>query len=84
AVDRGAAVLERLEIVRINDRILNAAGALQPAELRSVDAIHLATAQQLGDDLARVCTYDGRMADAATALGWRVVAPGRRGTVPGP
>jgi predicted nucleic acid-binding protein len=46
-----------------------------PLELRSLDAIHLATAQELGADLARVCTYDERMADAASALGLTVVAP---------
>jgi hypothetical protein len=40
---------------------LDAAGAMQPVELRSLEAIHLATAQQLGADLARIVTYDDRM-----------------------
>ncbi len=75
AVDRGSEALSRFDVVRVNDRILHTAGALLPPELRSLDAIHLATAQQLGDSLARVCTYDDRMAEAADALGWRVVAP---------
>jgi len=75
AVARGADVLRRIDIVRINDQILIAAGTLMPAELRSLDAIHLATARKLGDDLARLCTYDERMADAGLALGFRVVAP---------
>jgi hypothetical protein len=38
-------------------------------------AIHLATAQELGADLARIVTYDMRMAAAAEGLGWRVAAP---------
>lgn len=46
-----------------------------PAELRSLDAIHLATAQQLGSDLARVVTYDERMSRAAEGFGWAAVAP---------
>lgn len=76
AVTRGVDVLRRIDVVRINDRILRAAGAMVPVELRSLDAIHLATARQLGDDLARVCTYDDRMTAAATGLGLAVVAPG--------
>lgn len=74
-VARGADVLQRLDVVRINDRVLRAAGILLPLELRSLDAIHLATASQLGDDLARLCTYDERMAAAAAVLGFTVVAP---------
>jgi predicted nucleic acid-binding protein len=48
---------------------------LQPAELRSLDAIHLATAQQFGADLARVVSYDERMSAMVEDLGWTVVAP---------
>lgn len=75
AVVRGEEVLRRIDIVRINDQILRAAGSMLPLELRSLDAIHLATAVALGEDLARVCTYDGRMAAGAGALGLAVVAP---------
>lgn len=39
------------------------------------DAIHLATAQRLGVDLGRLCTYDDRMRDAAKTLGMAVIAP---------
>lgn len=76
AVRRGLDVLSRIDAVRVNDRVLDAAGAMQPAELRSLDAIHLATAQLLGADLARIVTYDERMAEAAAVLGQTVVAPG--------
>lgn len=75
ALARGDDVLSRLDIVRVNDRILRSAGTILPVELRSFDAIHLATAAALVSDLARVCTYDDRMASAATGLGMTVVAP---------
>lgn len=75
AVARGEQVLARVDLVRLSDRLLGAAAQLMPAELRSLDAIHLATAGQLGADLARLVTYDERMASAARAMGWTVVAP---------
>jgi len=75
AVSRGRDVLQRLDLVRVNDRILNAAGLLLPSELRSLHAIHLATAQQLGSDLKVLVTYDDRMASAARQLGYRIVQP---------
>jgi predicted nucleic acid-binding protein len=75
AVARGEDALSRLDVVRINDRLLRQAGVLLPGELRSLEAIHLATATALGTDLARVCTYDERMANAAADIGLTVVAP---------
>jgi predicted nucleic acid-binding protein len=76
AMTRGRAVLQRLDLIRVNDRILNTAGALRPPALRSLDAIHLATAQELGDSLSALVTYDDRMATIATQLGYRIVQPG--------
>ena len=75
AVARGEEVLRRLEVVRVNDEVLKTAGSMLPVELRSLDAIHLATAALIGADLARVCTYDDRMTSSAKALGLAVVAP---------
>lgn len=75
AVRRGRDTLSRLDLVRANDRILGAAGILLPADVRSLDAIHLATAQQLGNDLGQFVTYDERMAAAARGLGFRVTSP---------
>lgn len=76
AVARGRSVLQRLDLVRLNNRVLNAAAVLYPPELRSLDAIHLATAQQLGRDLTAVVTYNDRMAAAAKQLGYKIVQPG--------
>lgn len=75
AVVRGEAVLRRVEVVRLNDRVLRIAGSLEPAELRSLDAIHLATAQLIGAELKWIITYDERLADAAHKLGLSVRAP---------
>jgi predicted nucleic acid-binding protein len=75
ALRRGQEFLAGMELIRVNDRVLIAAGGLLPPELRSLDAIHLATAQQLGPALALFVTYDDRMATAARDMGWRVVAP---------
>jgi predicted nucleic acid-binding protein len=75
AVRRGVEVLSRIDLVRVNDTVLQAAGALLPEELRTLDAIHLATAGQLGHDLARVVTYDERMTATAKAIGFKVIAP---------
>ena len=75
ALASGRDVLTRIDLVRVNDRVLTLAGSLQPDELRSLDAIHLATAARLRGDLAGLVTYDDRMAEAAAALGFRVLHP---------
>jgi hypothetical protein len=76
AVRRGRDVLARVDLLRVNDRILDAAGLLEPHELRSLDAIHLASAEQFGAALRALVTYDDRLASAAAARGIRVVRPG--------
>src|SRR5258708_39049308 len=75
AVAAGWKVLNRLDLVRISTGVLDDAAVLLPTELRSLDAIHLATARRLGQDLGAIVAYDERMAEAATLLGHRVVAP---------
>jgi predicted nucleic acid-binding protein len=75
AVAAGRKVLARLDLIRISSGVLDEAAVLAPADLRSLEAIHLATARRLGRDLGTIITYDERMAEAATHLGHRVVAP---------
>lgn len=79
AISQGRKVLRTIELVRINDQILEAAGSLQPAMIRSLDAIHLVTAQLFGKDLAVVVTYDDRMTDATERAGLLTLAPARVG-----
>lgn len=76
AVHRARAVLARIDLVQLDDALLDAAAELAGDALRSLDAIHVATALALGEDLAEIVTYDRRMADAAGALGLAVSAPG--------
>jgi predicted nucleic acid-binding protein len=53
------------------------AGRLQPAGLRSLDAIHLAAALELRPDLEGLVTYDRRMAEATSLVSIPVLSPGR-------
>lgn len=75
ALNAGRRALARCDLVRVNDRVLNVAGTVHPMQLRSLDAIHLATAERLRDDLGGLVTYDERMADAARQLRHRVSSP---------
>jgi predicted nucleic acid-binding protein len=74
-VARANEVLRRIDLVRINNDVLKTAGVLQPASLRSLDAIHLSTAALFGDTLNGLVTYDGRMHQAASSFGWNVQTP---------
>lgn len=73
--DRASAVLDRVALVPIDAEILGRAAVLEPRDLRSLDAIHLATALLLRQDIAGVVTYDARLGDAAAAAGMAVLAP---------
>jgi len=75
AVRRGRDVLARVNLLRVNDRVLEAAGLLVPHDLRSLDAIHLSSAELFGSDLRAFVTYDERLAAAAAARGLRVIHP---------
>ena len=75
ALAAGRAVLARCDLVRVNDHVLSRAGVLEPHDLRSLDAIHLATAERLGRDIRELVMYDERMAQAARHLGYRVSSP---------
>ncbi len=68
------ALLDEMDLIELDDELLDLAGELEPP-LRSLDAIHLAAALELGDELEAVVTYDARMARAADALHLPVVAP---------
>lgn len=77
AVARAERVLRTLLLLRLDDELLDLAAELPPSVLRTLDAIHVASAQTLGRDLDRLVTYDGRMFHAAELLGIPVIAPGR-------
>jgi predicted nucleic acid-binding protein len=68
-------LLAALSTAPLTDEVRALAATMGPVELRTLDAIHLATALALGADLAAVLTYDRRMADAARARDVTVIAP---------
>ncbi len=67
-------VLEGIELIELDDGLLDLAGDLD-APLRALDAIHVAAAIELGDQLGTSITYDARMASPAEAPGLPVAAP---------
>ena len=71
------AVLESITLLRVMTTTFEAAGRLDPDGLRSLDAIHVAAALELGDDLEGFIAYDRRLVEAAEANGIPVSAPGR-------
>ena len=79
-LQRVADVFDALVLVDVTRPILMDAATIPPAELRSLDAIHLATARSLhgddGNDLDFI-TYDDRLAKAARAADLTVRQPGR-------
>jgi predicted nucleic acid-binding protein len=75
AIRRGRSVLARLALLELDPEVRGRAAEIWPAELSMIDAIHLATALTLGDDLGALCTYDARLQDAASAAGVGVLAP---------
>lgn len=67
--------LAEIDMIAVDDRLLDTAALLDPAILRSLDAIHLAAALSLGPDLEAVVSYDARMLDGARILGLASVRP---------
>ena len=60
----------------LDDTLLDDAATLGPANLRSLDAIHLATAVSIREEIGAFITYDWRLVQAAQANGLPVVTPG--------
>jgi predicted nucleic acid-binding protein len=69
------AVLDAVTLIVVSTEICERAAMLEPEVLRSLDALHLAAALELGDELDGLVTYDERPAAGARSLGIDVVAP---------
>lgn len=67
--------LAGLELVELGVAVRHRAGTLDPPGLRSLDAIHLASALSLGDELGAFVCYDARLSAVATEHGLPVLAP---------
>lgn len=68
-----SAVLDRIDVVELDRDVFRAAGLLPGANLRSLDALHVAVALRL--DVDAFLTYDDRQAQAAQASGLPTIAP---------
>jgi hypothetical protein len=75
ALDQARALLDVTEFVELDVVIAERAALLEPVGFRSLDAIHLGSALELGDELDAFVTYDPRQADAARELGLSVASP---------
>lgn len=74
AVDTATLLLGRIDRVSLTPAALALAGQLPPLEVRTLDALHIASAAELLE-LQAVLTYDPRLADAAAAYGLPVESP---------
>ncbi len=72
-----ARLLDSCLLIEVTDRLLRAAARLTSREVRTLDAIHLASAQRVDAD--EILVYDRRLAKAAEGLRMTVVHPGREG-----
>ena len=76
AISHARRQLSRVDHIALDADLLDAAATLAPGiALRSLDAVHLASARALGSDLRAVITYDQRMHTVASQLGLLVDAP---------
>jgi len=75
AVARARQLLARIALLHLDDALLDTAAALEGDHLRSLDAIHIASAQTVTSGLASLVTYDRRMAAAAKSIGLSVASP---------
>jgi uncharacterized protein len=70
------AVFDTVDVIEISPALLTQAATITPTELRTLDAIHLATLLLVGSDDLDVITYDSRLAAAARQHGFVIVQPG--------
>jgi predicted nucleic acid-binding protein len=75
AVSRLPVVLDLIELINLDPPIRILAQAVRPATVRSLDAIHLGTAQHARHRLTSFVTYDKRLLDAAIAAGLPADSP---------
>jgi uncharacterized protein len=68
-------IIRSVEVVEFDADIARQAAAIRPISLRTLDAIHLASAVRLGAVMDAFVTYDDQLADAARSAGLSVVRP---------
>ena len=76
-VARARELLDNLRLLSPSESLLDLAANVLPATLRSLDAIHVASAITVRDEIQAVVTYDLRMITALNEIGIPVESPGR-------
>lgn len=74
-VPRALDLVAQPYLLAVEARVLDTAARLPPPSLRNLDAIHLASALELRDELTAFVAYDDRLLAAASALGMPVASP---------
>ncbi len=75
ALSTAVQLLTRIDQLDLTPIALARAAQLPPPEVRTLDALHIASASELVD-LDVIVTYDSRMITAATGYGLPVASPG--------
>jgi predicted nucleic acid-binding protein len=75
ALDRAAEVLGGVNLLALDSPVVELAAKLLPGSLRTLNAIHIASALSLGAEIGPFITYDARQLEAATAAGLDVDVP---------
>lgn len=75
AVAIARSVVSTIDTLVLTDAIASAAATTPPSELRTLDAIHLATAHIHRKTLTAFCAYDRRLLAAAESQGLPIVSP---------
>ena len=69
-------LLADIELIPLSGRVIDEAGDIAEPFLRSLDALHLASALSIANDLTAFIAYDRRLATAAEAAGLPTIQPG--------
>lgn len=74
---RAEQVVAGLHLLRLDAAVLRRAAKIEPPALRTLDALHLASALEIAEDLGAFVAYDAALERAATAAGLTTLVPGR-------
>lgn len=75
SVRHAEAVLGRLGLIAVDDQLRRDAARMRPADLRALDAIHLASCLRVAKHLEAVVVYERRLAGAVRAAALHAVSP---------
>jgi predicted nucleic acid-binding protein len=74
--ERARYLLDGLDILPLTEPVIALAEAVGPPTLRSLDAIHLASAAQIEQELTAFVTYDHRLLEGCREVGLATASPG--------